>query len=861
MRRLFSLILFWLSLAIAPIAIALMARWAGDEAFQEWVEESYALTKYTFFMQFFFVAGAQAAILFLGYVLSLDPRARCRPWISMIAGAMGPGATAGLAAYGHVNYQVDGAAWGAMIGGAIAATAILLGFEYLNRWLWQFIVAKLDQRNMGSAALVVSRLALLWRPGQDKLLLSVGMERFRRGARGEVCEQLRKAYEEGRREPDLLELLCQLAAEEKKPDEYLTYLNDLFTQFPEDEALQAAYLSELLEQGKKSEALRHMEKHGVADNEEALEKYAGLLLEAGRLEKAVDVTRRIGELEGIPMRRAEALLRRVLSEKEDHLDAINLLADWAERMGRKDQLIRWLARSVQIDGRQRERSMHLVKLYEEIGVNDRLEELLEQLVQDRPADYELALRYARVLRENGKVPEALEFLEQLEARGCKARGLFELLANSQFDLKDHQTAQETVQRGFEALKEEDRAGLVSLQRKIERALLSNELSELIDKAKANPKDLELQLQVLERLATGPHGDRTVAHADTVLLNHPDARADVIETIQKAIEASGEGGYALINYLADLQVADGHYDEALETIKLMAERSLKPEQAIQEGAQKILRRSPHHLNTLRTMGEFYQDLGKFTEMIHSYSLYLANGGEENEEIDRSLVNAYMSLNDYHSARRFVNSLLKAATDSGDDEDDRHEANKEMLFRVIPMAIDAGEAVEAAEYMKKLEIMDPANRQARKLRSTVDEALGKQRFAFLKQEIESGKGSGKALEELGDLCASQNDYNQAITYYQRAARQKTTNRIPRVKLAHAFAKKRMFDLAGETLAEISLSIDDSPEDLEELMDWLYRTAEVLEEAHMFERANRLFKQLMKIDAGYRDVLQKVERLSKR
>src|SRR5690606_2845141 len=144
------------------------------------------------------------------------------------------GATFGAALWGFIHEGFDAVGWAAAAAIGAVAAGLLLGFEFLNRWLWQSIVLKMDQKNLGCAALQLSRLALLWRPGQDALLLSVAMEQFRRGQRGETAEALRKAYEGGNRSPDLLELLCQLAAEEKKSAEYLKYLGDLFRQFPDD---------------------------------------------------------------------------------------------------------------------------------------------------------------------------------------------------------------------------------------------------------------------------------------------------------------------------------------------------------------------------------------------------------------------------------------------------------------------------------------------------------------------------------------------------------------------------------------------------------------------------------------------------
>lgn len=860
MRRVISQLLFWLSPAVTAAGLWLMVRYVSEPAFQEQVVERYGWSQSEehFFVPFFYVAGIQAVVVLIAYVLSLDARARRRPWLGMTVGAFGAGATASFAAYGFVYMQFNSQGWSAGLAGGAATALFLLAFELLNRWLWQSVVVKLDQRNLGGAALQFSRLALLWRPGQEALLLSVTMEQFRRGQRGEVADRLREVYAGGKRSPEILELLCQLAAEEKKPTEYIKYLKDLFDQFPDDVQLRAAYLEELLDQNRHAEALAHMEKYGVPPDEESLERYANLLVEAGRLDNAIDVARRLGDREGIPMRRADAVLRRVLNIREDHLAAVNLLADWAERMARKDQQIRWLDRSLSIDPTQMDRGLKLAELLEGAEMPQRLEKLLEALVRDQPGNLELRFRHARIVYANGRVEDTIPLLEELERKGLKSTDLYELLGQCYLEMNQLEEARGAVARGIKANPHGDTSLLGALAKRVERAVLSAELSQMMEEAERHPEKVDLQLQVIDRLVQSGHAERAVGAADALLHRQPALRPRVIETIELAAGEQKEGGFTLLNFIADLKVAEGRYDEALETIRAMADRAIHPVAAMREGVQKILRRSPHHLKTLRAMGDLAKEQGQFTEMIHAYSLYLANGGEESEEMDRALASAYMSINDFPSAHRFVKSLLESAEES---DGEARERNIAMLQRVIPMAVESGHAADAAEFQKKLELMAPADKMTRVLRQQVDEALGNERFAFLKRELETGKGNENTLEELGDLCLEKEEYNQAITYYQRAARQSGSSRTPRAKLAYSFARKRMFDLCGETLAELKLSLNDDPEELDNLMTWLYRTAEVLEEAHMFERAAKLFKQLMKIDAGYRDVLQRVERLAKK
>ena len=854
MRRWISHLLFWLSALASAAAAWLIWRYFNDPEFYDFVLGKYGWKDELFPLRFFYLAAAQVVLVLIAYGLTLDAR-RGRPWLSLVVGGLSPGATAGAALVTYVNLDETPLAWFLVsaVGGGVLTALALLGLEFLNRWLWNRVLQALDRKEMGGPALAVSRLALLWRPGQNQLLRSVAMERFRRGARGEVAAELRSVHAGGDRSPELLELLCQLANEEQKPREFLGYLRDLFEQFPEDEQLRGAYVEELLEQGHRPEALAIMREHGVAENAQSLGAYATLLVEAGGLDESVAVAQRLGDLEGIPMQRSDKVLREVLAKDPNHLEAVNLLAAHSERMARRDQQVRWIEKSLAIKRRQPALRQKLLSLYEDLGQAAKMEDLLAEMVADQPADFARGLRYAQVLFSNGRLAEAAEFLGQMEDRGCKNPEQFLLKTRALLELERLDEARETARKGLELEMEAETAGkLAGMLRQIERAALTAELAQLVEDSRDQPQNLPLMLQVLDRLASAGHSDRAVGHADLILNNHPQARSEVIRVLTDAT-AGIEGGFPMLNYLSDLQVAEGRYDDALATVGRMAGRSLDRVGAMREGTLKILRRSPQHLNTLRTLGELYEESGQFTEMVHSYSLYLAQGGEENPRIDRALVRAYISLEDFENSRRHLPKLLDAT-----EELDEH---RDLLVRFIRLAVESGHPEEASQFHERLAAIAPADEQTRQLRAEIEAALSAQRLAFLKHEAGSGKGDAATLEEIGDLCRVQKDYNQAIAYYQRAARQTGATRIPTVKLAWCFAQKGMYDLTGETLGELKLSLGDSNDELQDLMGWLYKTAQTLEDAHLFERATRLYKQLMKIDAGYSDVLERVERLTRR
>lgn len=856
MRRLVSHVFLWLSLLVALVCAYVLAKYFADESFQKFIMEQTRRDSESFPYLIQYVGIGQVALLLVGYGLSLDTR-RGRPWLSIIGGAFGTGLTFGFAqtALDLLEFPLSQAAVYGAAGGGIAVVG-LLAFELTNRFLWSALLGPLDKKKMGGAALWVSHLSLLFNPGQKSLLRSVQIERFRRGVRGEVGNQLRDLHAAGDRGADLLETLCQLANEERKPAEFLGYLGDLLQQFPNDLQLREAYTQELLEQKKTAEAAAFIERNGIPGDADGLERYAGLLVEEKRADDAVEACRRLGDVEGIPMRRSEAMLRRVLALDENHLAAINLLADHAGRMARKDQEVRWLEKSLALDRRQGDRRERLIGLLAELDQTNKLEPHLRDLVAESPHDTEAIVFLGRVLLANGKPSDAAELLQDVVARGHGGEEAELVLGTALLDEGRLGPARKVIEG---ALARSPQPPILdefaALLKRLERTEFSTELAEELERAEAQPEDLAFQLRVLERLVVAGHADRAVSHADAVLSNSPGSRRRVIATIEAGLAKTEEPVFPVLDFLADLQCAENAFDGALDTVQLMATRSLNREQTLLEGTQKILRRSPHHLRTLRALGDLHREHGRFTEMIHAYSLYLSNSGEEDETIDEALARAYISLNDYTSARRFVQSLVSTGAKSIDRT--RDEA---LLKQIIPMAIAAEKPDEAAEFLKRLEFVGAGDKEVRALRLSVNESVGQQRFSFLQRELENGKADEKMLEELGDLCREQDDLNAAVSYYQRAARQTPGNRVPIAKLAYCFARKRLFDLCGETMADLRLSLDNDPEELEHLMIWVYRTGEALEEARLFESAGKVFKQLMKIDAGYKDVLVRVERLGR-
>lgn len=804
------------------------------------------------------LAGGAAAAL-LGYLCSFESRLLRRPWAILGPAFAAVGASAGLiareaaTAFGLLfekHPALDVLAIGAALLGAAVLPGVLWLFEFANRRAWTALAETCDRRQAAGAALFFNQLSLFFNPGQSGRLRSVALARFRRGIRGDAVQTLLALHAEGVRDADVLEALCKYASEQKDSEAFLRHLRELHALLPDDPEIRDTLVDELIEQRRNAEALQLIESGTVPRTEVALDRHASVLLHEGHLERAVTLARELGEVEGIPFKRSQRLLREVLSRVSEFVPALNLLAHQAERMALRDQRLRWLEKSLGANPRQPSVRDALLDIYREIDAAPKLEKLLEESLAEDPRNRLLLHEYAAVLHTNGKTEQALEVLRGLNGRTDAPAGALILEARIHMESSAWDPARAAAAKALQLQPTEDQAREANaLMVQIERAVLTAEVAALVEEARLAPDDVPLQLRALERLIAGGHADKALALIDGLTTRHPEARRRVIEVLQEAARHPSVA-FNLLNLLSDLLVAEGQLEDALPIIQTMAARSMDKVATIRDGAQKILRRSPHHLPTLRLLGDTYNAHGKFTEMIHSYTLYLSNGGEETEVIDRALARAYLSLSDYENARRFVNQLLVL-----------NPSDVILLKQVLPLALKSGAAEDAHEYIKKLELVETKGAEIRALREQVDAALGERRLEVLKREIEAGRGGAATLEQLGDIARDIARYNDAITYFQRASRDPedaARARRCRVKLAHCYMKKRLDDLCSETLREVHLSLDDDPRELQEIMDLLYQIGDLFLEAKLYDKAEKVFKQLCKIDAGYRDVLRKVEAL---
>lgn len=852
----------FLSLAIiAQIALGawIVSGWSGPGAPTD-AEDSAAL----FNRLLPFVAGG-AVLALVAYITTFSPHRRMRPWVGTVLLAISTGAVAGLmgrvaiSGFSLIESEVpatDTLCIGLAAAGAVALVGLLLVFEFGNRALWSFAARAFDRAGWAAGSLAADRVLLLFRPGQSTALRSVALARFRKGARGSVVEELARLAESDPSDVDVLEALCRDATERGDAPARLNYLRRLHTALPDDNELRSILVGALVEAGLFREAQGHLDQLPPPETPDEIERNIRVLLALGDMHRAVDMARLLGEKEGIPFRRSQALLRDIITRTSEFVPALNLLAAQAERMAQRDQRLRWLEKSLAADPAQPAVRDELIQLYRETGNTRKLETLIEAALEQSPGDTALVMEIVELTKDAGRIEEALKRLQPILAEERAPVRALLLAAEMQHELGRNDDATATLGRleGRSNISAAERRQIDALQRRIDESVYTTAVVEAMEAAHREPADLALQLAALQRLIDGRHSERIVAHVDFLLAHHPTAREQLIERLAQMKDLADDPvPFPVLNLLADLQAMVGRYDDALATIQRLEDRSIDKVGAAREHCQKVLRRAPHHLPTLRHLGDVYRRHGKLTEMVHAYTLYLSHedkSSPDSAEIVLALANAYLSLRDFRSARPHVDRVLAAGP-----------PDPAFLRRVISLALDQDQPEAAAEYFQLLDGKDTRDKELKAFKERIDIGLGQRRFAFLKGEVDAGKGGPEQLERLGDISRDIAQYHEAITYYQRASRDTSdANRARRctAKLAWCYMKRRLDDLCEETLKGVRISLEDDQAELDTIMDIMYDIGDMMVEAKMYDKADRVFKQLCKIDAGYRDVLARVEKL---
>jgi tetratricopeptide (TPR) repeat protein len=324
---------------------------------------------------------------------------------------------------------------------------------------------------------------------------------------------------------------------------------------------------------------------------------------------------------------------------------------------------------------------------------------------------------------------------------------------------------------------------------------------------------------------------------------------VTVTLSQLLEKNAEN-FTLLNYQRDLLMRIGDHDGVFRTSERMAVQSLNPDQVMRESCERLLQANPAHLLSLRWLTDHAHRTGDWAHAVELFEALMKVAPETAEDLEQlqRYFEALAGIQDLERGVEVARRLL-----------DRHHREVENLKILARLYQQHGQLDEARRCFLCAREVDNQDRELHDAIATLDEEIRQDRIHEIEMLLEKEPENTALHHELGDLFYSFKRYTEAIPHLQRAEADPAIANLCRAKIAHALALRGMLDLAHETLAEVKLQAQ-SPEQLETLKAIHFNVGEIFREAGQSERALDAFKRLFRVDAGYRNVVQKLEKLTR-
>lgn len=786
----------------------------------------------------------------LAYGLSLDPERPARPRIRLWLLATSfflflDGFLAGRWKISPENFIAFG---------LLGASAALLGAG----WVWVEDIAgqcaielakKLLEGAPAHVAWFWARIGLMLRPSnrQGQNILARALARLGRFQGAELY--LEQAYADGERDADLCHALAELAEEKGDLVKAAQCYEEAHRQAPSTALFRK--LIKLWEQtGQKRKALEALRKLPADERRHWADHIQELMFEVGDLQEMRELCREY-ERDGPPFARAKSCYSRLLASHPRDVGLMEALAELCRRNNELDEEKNLLTQMLTV---RPEHAGYRRRLIEICRWQGRLDEVLAQLdtlvdLGDATPEELLEAAHEHFARaEYARVEEMLSRSPRM--RSSKEAAW--LLASCYFETGRVDRAKEEVRRAAQLPDDEDadvRARLISLENRIRELELKKELEALELAVDQDPENLELRFQYYDRLLANGNAERVVLGLEEIVERQPEMIPRV-EAVILDLAARHERPFRLMSYLADLYLRTAQWDKVFALYRDMSSETLHGTNLLLEGVQKILQSNPTHAPSLRFAAQNAAEAGRPQEVLEYLERFLAAGGEATSDILRLEFEAFVQLGQDERAIEVGRRLLELAPS---------DARLATALATLLAKRDCFE--EAARLISRATALDPTNPELKTMAARYEEKRRLARIEQLRASLTNDAEHDAPLHmELGDLMHDFGRLNEAIVEYQKAAFGKQLHNMACAKLGYVLAFKGLYGEAEEILEEVKLSPEQSSEENAKLKALLFRSAELFEKDNEFARALGIYKRIFRVDAGYRDVVSKIEKLQR-
>jgi len=603
-----------------------------------------------------------------------------------------------------------------------------------------------------------------------------------------------------------------------------------------------------LRQNARAEALPTLEQFHDPTNIEDVCLLGRLNAEQGNIDRALQLANRARDLEGAPYKRVLADLQILGMQFADHPGVLAALADFNDKIKNRDEAISWYSHLLEVQPENADARRRLIRLYRELNRLDQALPHYRALLRQEPDVPELALEYGQLLEDRQDFDKALKVFQDFVARHPQDWRFTYHCAVCLFGMGRLVEAAECAERVRAKAPATERARVQSLTARIQSALVENELAALREQVHGAGASLDLRLGYVERLVAYGQAEQATRELDLLLEEQPAQKTRIIRFVEDTLQHAGQQ-FVLLNLLADIYLKDREFDRCHELYEQMARQSLHPDEILADGCRQILRQQSNHLPSLKSHAALLLKGGHHREAARVLGKILELSPPARNDLIPLLFEVYYQMGDADRAIPYGEELLG-----------RDSQNLNLYLRLRELFVKHDDHRGAIQIVKKALELAPDNRQLREMLRESEIRVKEARLESLREQLEASPDQPALLQEMADIYVEFGRLNDAITAYQKASQNAEGNAraLCLVKLAHCLASKRMFDLADETLRDLDVREKD-PKHLDEIKRFLYDLGDLFEVDERFDRALQIHKKLFKIDAGYKDVVGKIETLS--
>lgn len=692
------------------------------------------------------------------------------------------------------------------------------------------------------------RLVQLLRPADVAITRAIGLSLYQAREWDQAQTWLLEARRSHPKDMELAVALADLAQRREDWAGAIVYLRERIDRSPRDqeawEAVAKCHLS-LNQLDKAIYALEQLERSDISH----LIRLFELSLPLKQFDRALNLAMRIRESEPPPHHSFVRQMDRLLEAKPGMISALEAMLAHSEELGKPEEIHRWRLQVLELRPGDEPLRRLIMQHCRDTGQLVALEEHLRHLVQrDEPKHADLVEMIdlitqrrewdqLRVWLQRAKEyhPDAWEFLiadAQLALEGREFERSFQLCHMARARVRDPQ----------------DLKRIDALLERIRRARSENELDELRGAIAEANDPIPLQWELIERLATVRSFDQVATELDEIIRQDAGQRERVVATLDEMLK-DHPNNFSLLNYLRDLLMRERSFDAVFQTSERMVQHSLDPDKVLRESCDRILQVDASHLRSLEWMACHAHSVGDWAMAVAMFDRWFEADSAARESLEnlQLLFDALVGRSDLERGVKVARVLL---------ESHHQEANN--LKALALLYQQHGRLEEAKQSYMRARGMDSQDRDVHQAIRALDEEIRLDRIHEIQVRLERESDNTDLHHELGDLLYSFQRYTDAIPHLQRASADATVANLCRAKIAHALANRRLLDMAHETMAEVALESDDAKQ-LEALKAIFFNVGEIFREEGQRERALETFKRLFRIDAAYRDVVKRIEKLS--